>query len=151
MKMKRFKTPILFLLTGILGLCLGGCRENLIPLQVGYECRGSAVLFSVQGEEIANLLYTATDGVVFSERTGDGGEETAVGAVTVSYGEPVLWQSEDPGSASTDTSVQLTITAFDQQGRQLAVQHVNLYWDNGHWMVAEEANVSPLSEGSPLS
>lgn len=117
-------------------LILTGCQKNLAPLKIDCTPAENGFLFSAYGDglEIANLLYTATGGSLFSES----GQENA-GAVTVPGGSAALWVPEE---IPRDTNVQIAVTAFDQQGRQLSAQTVSLNQIDGVWNVTENELVT---------
>lgn len=131
----KYHSLLLFLFL----LLLVGCRKNLFPLRISYSLEENGVLFTDQedGSEAANLLYTASGGTLSAGGDGEGN-----GAVTVAQGTPVLWvPEEDP----RDSNVQLTITVFDVQGRQLTVQTVSLNLSDGEWRVEENELGSMIS------
>ena len=135
----------------LLGVCLilliTGCRKKLAPLTLTYEPYADDILTgylvsaaSDDTIQISRLLFSATDGALIpAPENIPAPSEDGAGAITVTYGVPVVWCPDD----DRQSTVRLTVTAFDEIGRELTSQEMTFALSADSWQVTEEQNVQP--------
>ena len=141
--MKRAQSLLFSLLFFIL---FSGCGKASPSLTLTYSSyndgaySGYCVTASAEDDAaVQNLLFSATSGCLFAEK--EEPDNAVSGTVTVPNGTAVVWLPDD---TSRQTTVQLTVTAFDAPGKQLASQKMTFTLSGSQWQVIEEKNVQPV-------